>query len=56
MTRKFEYFISILRFFFISIWKSQVGKGGESRRPTTADSAKTSNIDSDDNSNVEESN
>ncbi|CAF2033481.1 unnamed protein product [Rotaria magnacalcarata] len=32
-----------------SLWKSQAGRVSELRRPLTADSAKTSNLDSDDN-------
>jgi len=34
-----------------SIWKSQVSKNADFRRPTTTDSAKTSNMDSDEESN-----
>ncbi len=36
-------------FFLFSLIKSPVGKGTDFRRPATADSAKTSNVDSDDN-------
>ncbi|CAF1261958.1 unnamed protein product [Rotaria sp. Silwood1] len=39
-----------------SLWKSQAGKGVELRRPLTADSAKTSIIDSDDHQDEEDSN
>ncbi|CAF0757494.1 unnamed protein product [Adineta steineri] len=39
-----------------SLWKSQHSKGVEHRRPLTADSTKTSMIDSDDNLDGEESN
>ncbi|CAF4122767.1 unnamed protein product [Rotaria sp. Silwood2] len=39
-----------------SLWKSQAGKGVELRRPLTADSAKTSILDSDDNQDEEETN
>ncbi|CAF0919113.1 unnamed protein product [Rotaria sordida] len=39
-----------------SLWKSQAGKGAELRRPLTADSAKTSILDSDDNQDEGESN
>ncbi len=49
-------------FIIIEIWKLYIyifcfiNIGTEYRRPTTADSAKTSNLDSDDNLNEEESN
>ncbi|CAF0861014.1 unnamed protein product [Rotaria sp. Silwood1] len=39
-----------------SIWKSPAGKGPDHRRPPTADSAKTSNMDSDDDLDGEDSN
>ncbi|CAF1385251.1 unnamed protein product [Rotaria sordida] len=39
-----------------SAWKSPVGKGSDLRRPPTADSAKTSNMDSDDDLEGEDSN
>jgi len=42
--------------FFKRIWKSQNGKNPDPRRPATADSAKTSNLDSDEHSEEENSN
>jgi hypothetical protein len=58
MTRKASMIVQLLNYLFefLSMWKSQTGKGVETRRPPTADSAKTSNMDSDDNLDGEESN
>jgi hypothetical protein len=58
MTRKKSMSVQLLNYLFgfLSMWKTQMGKGVETRRPLTADSAKTSNMDSDDNLDGEESN
>ncbi|CAF4423577.1 unnamed protein product [Rotaria sp. Silwood2] len=46
----------VSQFTYDSIWKSPAGKGPDLRRPPTADSAKTSNMDSDDDLEGEDSN
>ncbi|CAF0967731.1 unnamed protein product [Adineta steineri] len=46
----------VSQYTYDSIWKSPAGKGTEIRRPLTADSAKTSNVDSDNNFDEDDSN